>query len=153
MFLRKALMHFIDSDLGQNDEAVITSASGQIGFLQQLTDNKAVLRAAIDRIKARPYWVRDSERPLMTEYQALEIDRAPVAMNPNGIYLGDVFEYFVQRTMVETGEGREPAALHVSNRARAICRCGSPPRPSIIVPFVIASIAVMPPPDFGFTMF
>src|SRR2546425_5251948 len=69
VFLRKALLHFIDSDLGQNDEVVITSASGQIGFLQQLTDNKAVLRAAVERIKARPYYVRDTERPPMTEYQ------------------------------------------------------------------------------------
>src|SRR5438552_1819734 len=81
----------------KNDEAVITSASGQIGFLQQLTDNKVVLRTAVDRIKARQYYVRDTERPLMTEYQAIQIDRAPVAMNPNGIYLGDIFEYFVQR--------------------------------------------------------
>jgi VWFA-related protein len=120
MFLRKALLKFVDNDLGQNDEAVITSASGQIGFLQQLTDNKVVLRAAIDRIKARQYYVRDTERPLMTEYQAIQIDHAPVAMNPNGLYLGDVFEYFIQRYMADTGEGREVAALHVSNRARTI---------------------------------
>ena len=124
-FLRKALMHFIDSELGQNDEAVITSATGQIGFLQQLTDNKAVLRAAIDRIKARAYYVRDTERPVMTEYNALQIDRSPMVINPNGINLGDVFEYFIQRDMAETGETREAAALHVSNRARTILQQGA----------------------------
>ena len=43
---RKLLTRFIEEDMGQNDEAAIASANGQIGFLQQLTDNKAVLRAA-----------------------------------------------------------------------------------------------------------
>src|SRR2546427_2667870 len=80
IFLRKALLKFIDDDLGQNDQAVITSASGQIGFLQQLTYNKAVLRDAVKRLTARPYAVQDRERPLMTEYQAMLIDRNPAAM-------------------------------------------------------------------------
>ena len=124
IFLRKALLHFIDSDLGQNDEAVITSASGQIGFLQQLTDNKVVLRAAVERIKARPYYVRDTERPPMTEYQALLIDRSPMAMDPSGLSLGSVFDYFVRKRMEDTQattlEEFEAAVLHVRNRARQI---------------------------------
>ena len=124
IFVRKALLNFIDNNLGQNDEAVITSASGQIGFLQQLTDNKAVLHAAIERIKARPYYVRDTERPPMTEYQALLIDRDPVAMNPTGIRLSDVTEYFAGKWMEETQygdeRGHEVAVLHVHNRARQI---------------------------------
>ncbi|HEV2828167.1 MAG TPA: VWA domain-containing protein [Pyrinomonadaceae bacterium] len=70
---RKLITRFIDSEMGQNDEAAITSASGQIGFLQQLTDNKSVLRAALDRIKLRPYFVKDFERPTMTEYQAIAV--------------------------------------------------------------------------------
>src|SRR5947209_3016197 len=40
------LQRFIDEEIGQNDVAAVVSASGQIGFLQQFTDNKAVLRAA-----------------------------------------------------------------------------------------------------------
>src|SRR2546426_2414442 len=71
---QKLLLHFIEQDMGQNDEAAVTSASGQIGFLQQLTDNKAVLRQAVDRLRARPYSIRDGERPPMTEYQALRIE-------------------------------------------------------------------------------
>ena len=71
---RKMLLRFIEREMGQNDEAAITSASGQIGFLQQLTDNKAVLRQAVDRLRARPYSIRDGERPAMTEYQALRIE-------------------------------------------------------------------------------
>src|SRR6185295_1506035 len=66
---RKLITHFIDQDMGQNDEAAIASASGQIGFLQQLTENRTVLHAALDRLKPRISSVRDFERPPMTEYQ------------------------------------------------------------------------------------
>lgn len=68
------LLRFIDREMGQNDEAEIMSTSGQIGFLQQLTDSKAVLRAAVERLRARPYMVRDMDNPPMSEYQALQID-------------------------------------------------------------------------------
>ncbi|MEO8434810.1 MAG: VWA domain-containing protein [Pyrinomonadaceae bacterium] len=71
---RKLLLRFIDREMGQNDEAAITSPSGQIGFLQQLTDNKTVLRQAAELVRSRPYTVRDFERPEMSEYQALLID-------------------------------------------------------------------------------
>ena len=125
VFLRKALLHFIDSDLGQNDEAVITSASGQIGFLQQLTDNKAVLRAAVERLKARPQnMARDSERPPMNEYQALVIDRSPVAMGPSGNNYHDLTNWFIDRKCEELQDcsirGREVADMLVHNRARTI---------------------------------
>lgn len=72
--VRKVITDFIDKEMNQNDEAAITSASGQIGFLQQLTDHKTVLRAALQRVKFRPYSVRDLDRPAMTEYHALLID-------------------------------------------------------------------------------
>jgi VWFA-related protein len=86
---RKVITDFIEKEMNQNDEAAITSASGQIGFLQQLTDQKAVLRAALQRVKYRPYSVRDSDRPAMTEYQALLIDNNDT----------DVFGYFVEQVM------------------------------------------------------
>jgi VWFA-related protein len=86
---RKVMSDFIEKEMNQNDEVAITSASGQIGFLQQLTDQKAVLRAALDRVKYRPYSVRDSERPAMTEYQALLIDGNDT----------DVFGYFVDQVL------------------------------------------------------
>jgi len=44
----------------------LRSVSGQIGFLQQLTDNKTVLRAAVERLKFRSYSVTDFERPPMS---------------------------------------------------------------------------------------
>jgi VWFA-related protein len=72
---RKLLTRFIDQNLKQNDEAEIATASGQLGFLQQLTDNKTVLRTAIGRLLARNGAAKDLQRPPMSEYQALQIDR------------------------------------------------------------------------------
>jgi VWFA-related protein len=72
---RKMLSHYVDEEMGENDEAAIASASGQIGFLQQLTSNKDVLRAAIERLKYRPQNLLDSERPRMSVYQASAIER------------------------------------------------------------------------------
>jgi VWFA-related protein len=70
---RSAVNHFLDQEMSPLDQVAIASASGQIGFLQQLTDNKAVLRAALARLKVFPYVVRDNDTPPMTEYIAIRI--------------------------------------------------------------------------------
>ncbi|HEV7683554.1 MAG TPA: VWA domain-containing protein [Pyrinomonadaceae bacterium] len=113
---RKLITHFIDQEMGQNDEAAITSASGQIGFLQQLTENKAVLHAALDRLKTRSLSVRDSERPPMTEYQGLLIEN----------YDHDVTDYFVDATIRDNpGMPRDTADAMVKARARAMAQQGA----------------------------
>ena len=60
---RRLMTDFVEKDMGQNDYAAITTATGQIGFLQQLTDDRTVLRHAIERLKPRFYTMRDSDRP------------------------------------------------------------------------------------------
>lgn len=113
---RKLITRFIDREMGQNDEAAIASANGQIGFLQQLTDNKTVLRAALARLKLRPQSVRDFERPTMTEYQGLRITQG----DP------DVTGYFVAATLSENpGMTPDSAAALVSSRARALVQQGA----------------------------
>jgi VWFA-related protein len=108
---RKLIAGFIDREMGQNDEAAIASANGQIGFLQQLTDNKAVLHAALDRLKLRPYSVRDLERPAMTEYQALMITHGDQ----------DTAGYFVDETLRENpGMTPDSAKAQVDMRARQL---------------------------------
>lgn len=74
---RKLLQRFIDSEMGENDQAAIVSTSGQIGFLQQLTDEKAVLHAATMQLNYRSPRGRlqDLERPPISEFAALAIDR------------------------------------------------------------------------------
>lgn len=110
-FTRKLLLSFIEKDMGQNDEVAITSVTGQIGFLQQLSDNKTVLRAAVDRLKPRPYVVTDFERPPMSEYQALKIDH----------YDRDLTDYFVEQLMREfPGTSRQQAEAQIQGRAHQI---------------------------------
>jgi VWFA-related protein len=73
---RKAILSFIEKEMTSSDQIAIASATGQIGFLQQFTDNKAVLRAAIARLNHRPYIVVDmgGSTP-MTEYTAIRVDQ------------------------------------------------------------------------------
>jgi VWFA-related protein len=69
------LTHFVEGQVGQNDQVAIVTASGQVGFLQQLTDEKQVLREAISRIAYRERTVRDNIPPLMTALDAVNIQR------------------------------------------------------------------------------
>lgn len=113
---RKLINEFLDKQMSQNDEAAIASASGQIGFLQQLTDNKTVLRNAMERLKPISYSVRDMERPPMSEYQAMLIDRED----------RDVKEFFIQEVMkLHPMTTREIAENMVRARSTAILQQAS----------------------------
>jgi VWFA-related protein len=70
---RKALFEFIDKGMGNDDQVAITSSSGQIGFLQQFTDDKVALRAAVARLNYRANAKLDMDQPPMSEYIALKI--------------------------------------------------------------------------------
>ena len=108
---RKVISRFVENDMGQNDQVAIASATGQIGFLQQLTENRNVLKAALERITPRSYSVRDFEHPPMSEYQAILIDR----LDPN------VLEVFITETIRQNpGLNRETAAAMVRSRAQSI---------------------------------
>ena len=120
---RKTLSDFINKEMGQNDLVAIASASGRIGFLQQFTDNKDVLRAAVGRISHVPYVVSDyagNSGGRMTENMALSIERKD---DPN------VFEFYVQEclkiaprgvTRQERATMRRHCEIEVQNRARQI---------------------------------
>src|SRR5205085_1349817 len=71
---KKVMSAFVDGQMGQNDQVAIASATNQIGFLQQLTNERMILRKAMDRLTVRGYSVRDPERPPMTEYEAFLIE-------------------------------------------------------------------------------
>jgi len=120
---RQTILDFIDKRMGQNDLVAITSASGRIGFLQQFTDNKEVLRAAAGRIGHVPYVVSDfggNPGAPMTEFMALTIERRNDA---------NVFEFYVQDCMkwapkIPSRVGRSASRIHceveVQNRARGV---------------------------------
>jgi VWFA-related protein len=70
---RAAITRFIDEEMAPGDLVAIVTASGQLGFLQQFTDNKAVLRAAVARLRNIPPQVHDAEQPPMSEFIATRI--------------------------------------------------------------------------------
>jgi len=108
---RKLINRFIDAEMGQNDEAAVTSASGQLGFLQQLTDNKTVLRRALERLNPRPYSVLDQQHPPMSEFQALRIES----------YDRDVTDYYVDALLRENPLlSRQSAEAMVQGRANQV---------------------------------
>ena len=112
---RRMLERFIENEMGQNDQVAIASTSGQVGFLQQFTDNKAVLRAAVARLVHRPYDVSDmSNDPTpMTEYMALTIERKD---DPG------VLTFYVNECLKRAPQRypRSSCEVEVINRARMI---------------------------------
>ena len=109
--MRKTLLRFIDEEIGQNDVAAVISASGQVGFLQQFSEEKFVLRAAAARINPRAYSVRDAQNPPMTEAHAIAVERR----DPS------VISYFVDAIIKENPYmRREQAESLVSQRANTI---------------------------------
>lgn len=109
--------------MGRNDLVAIASSSGQLGFLQQFTDNKDVLRAAVRRLNPVPYTITDygknSGSP-MTEYMALTIERKDDS---------NVFDFFVRDcqkwappgvTKTDRASMRRHCEIEVQNRARQI---------------------------------
>jgi VWFA-related protein len=107
-YTRQMLKRFIDHDLKQNDQAEIASASGQLGFLQQLTDNKSVLTSAADRLRALNMTVQTVEYPPMTEYQAIAIER----------HDDDLMNFFIDELIKHEGNMPRPQAADIIN-ARA----------------------------------
>ena len=108
---KKTITSFIEKDMGQNDQAAITSASGQIGFLQQLTNDRMVLHTALDRLKLKTFYTRDTVRPAMNEYQAMLIDRRD----------RDVLDVYIEETMRQNpGITRESAEAQVQQRASSL---------------------------------
>jgi len=118
---RKALTEFLDQRMHDGDQVAIVSTSGQIGFLQQLTDNEAVLHEAIERLNYKRNTETYAGRTIITEYQANRVaeynDRA-------------LFNYLVSSTINEyqlvPAKGGDPRGLaslavnNVKNRIRQI---------------------------------
>lgn len=107
--MKKMLTRFVEREIGQNDSAAIVTTSGQLGFLQQLTDNKDVLFKAINNLKFIQAEIKDNDYPPMNEFQAMLIDRGDT----------DVLEVFISETMRQNpGLMRPQASQIVLGRAR-----------------------------------
>jgi len=93
---RKALQQFVDSQLNPEDRVAIISTSGQIGFLQQLTDNVAVLHEAISRLDYKQNGEAYAGKTRISEYVASRIEDS-----------GDrrLFAYLMESVKIEYGMG------------------------------------------------
>lgn len=118
---RKGLADFVLNQMGQNDRVAIVSASGQIGFLQQLTDYKPMLGEAIERLNNKRVSEASTARTRISEYQANQV------VNHGDT---DLMNYLISSTMNEYqlvppkgGDGRGLAQIAVNvvkNRTRQV---------------------------------
>jgi VWFA-related protein len=117
---RTSLLTFLDSGMLPNDQVAITSTSGQIGFLQQFTDDKVILREAIAKLTHRPGIVHDSDEPPMSEYLAAQVNNGDKA----------TIDFFVAKLLQQNSAKINGQIIHfvdpmsaenmVKNRAREI---------------------------------
>jgi len=75
---RDMLRRFLTNEMSAADSVAIATASGQVGFLEQFTDNKNVLNAAVERLSPRQNAVISygTGSTQVREYDALIIDTA-----------------------------------------------------------------------------
>lgn len=111
---RKALFQFVETQMTVNDQIAIVSTSGQIGFLQQLTDYKPMLNAAIGRLAYKRVTEGYAGKVPISEYQAVA-----VADNQDR----DLFVYLLFATINEyqsKGPLRGVAANLLQNQVRQL---------------------------------
>jgi len=111
---RMMLQHFLDREMSSKDNIAILTASGQVGFLEQFTNNRAVLDAAMSRLIPRMY---DAEgynygnSTKMTEYMAFTIDTAKTDRK--------VMDFYIEECM--KGANTFKKAAQVAALIRASC--------------------------------
>jgi len=102
---RMMLKHFLDRDMNSKDNVAIATASGQVGFLEQFTNNRAVLDAAMSRLYPLPYDARGygvGSTTKMTEYMALAIETSKSDSK--------VLNFYIEECMKGAGLVRVPLA-------------------------------------------
>jgi VWFA-related protein len=114
--VREALLRFIDSAMDIRDRAAIVAATRQIGFMQQLSNDKSVLRTAAEQMTFIQPQLEDNQRPVMNEAQAIAIEQND----------SSVLASFVDATLAEnhqTGKAaRQGAEQIVRRRASALTK-------------------------------
>jgi VWFA-related protein len=90
------LSRFVESRINEDDRVAIVSTSGQIGFLQQLTDDPAVLREAISRLNYKQNPEGYAGHTRISEYAASRVAEG-----------GDrrLFAYLMESVKIEYGMG------------------------------------------------
>ncbi len=112
---RQTLLRFLDSEVGPYDKVAIVSTTGQLGYLQQFIENKAVLRAVVGQLKHHSYQAGgfDPGSAPMSEYAALVIERK----SDDG-----VLRFYIRECLKRGGLSVISCEIEVINRARDILR-------------------------------
>lgn len=123
-FTKEALRRFVSEFLGPDDRVALVTSSGP-GGVQELTLDRAVLGAAIDRLALRQANVGPARGSQMTAVQAQLILRG----DPNALQLatrqmkdepGSVFSAQTPRAALEAAGGANPASvIDATDRAAA----------------------------------
>ena len=108
---RTVITHFVEDRMTAKDRVAVVSTSGQIGFLQQLTDNKAVLREAISRLNSKY-----NPETIASGVSISEVDATLVANHSDS----GLFAYLIEATMKELQINAINAYTIVTNRVRQI---------------------------------
>jgi VWFA-related protein len=107
---RKMLRDFLENEMNTRDSVAIVSASGQVGFLQQFTNDKEVLSAAIDRLSHKtvaPRTLGMGNVP-MSDYVASLID------NKGESRQNDVMKVYIDECRKQSpGSSRDPRAVEM----------------------------------------
>ncbi|MFN7927546.1 MAG: VWA domain-containing protein [Blastocatellia bacterium] len=90
VYARQALLKFVDEQLTNDDQVALITTSGQLGMHQQFTNNREILKRAINRLAfaERRVTLSSSDVPRLTAYQAELIennDREALALAINDI--------------------------------------------------------------------
>ncbi len=111
---RMMLQHFLDREMSSKDNVAILTASGQAGFLEQFTNNRAVLDAAMSRLIPRMYDANGysaGNSTKMSEYMAFTIDTSKTDRK--------VMDFYIEECMKGSNTFRK--AAQVAALIRASC--------------------------------
>jgi VWFA-related protein len=122
---RMMLKHFIERDMSSKDNVAIATSSGQVGFLEQFTNNRAVLEAAMSRLLPRPYDVNGygvGSTTKMTEYMALTIDTGKSDSKVLNFYIEECMKgaNTIRQAPMVKALIRAACETQVKNSARAV---------------------------------
>ncbi|HEV8168235.1 MAG TPA: VWA domain-containing protein [Pyrinomonadaceae bacterium] len=122
---RMMLQRFLEREMTSNDNVAITTASGQVGFLEQFTNNRAILDEAMSRLVPRPY---DAEgysaggTAKMTEYMAFQLNTSKSDTKLLNVYIDECMKgsNLFRAARMTAALLRQACETEVKNSSRAI---------------------------------
>ncbi len=120
------LQRFLEHEMSSKDNIAITTSSGQVGFLEQFTNNRAVLDEAMSRLIPRPYNTEGYSAggsAKITEYMALQLNTGKSDTKLMNAYIDECMKgsnmFKVMKRLTEPLL-RQACETEVKNSSRAI---------------------------------